>query len=685
MSFLLRSWRASQRTGLLSRRAPIHGLRTARQADGQQYLLAARSLTSTITIDTLQRQPELDSFRKFIEEYRDVCEPKEIYICDGSEEELRSLTQHMIDTGVIRELKHPSYENCYLARSDPADVARVETKTYVCTPEEEDIIAEGARRLQQGQREGPNWMPESKMDMKMRSRLEKSMKNRRMYVIPFSMGKVGSPLAKAGVQLTDSPYVVASMRIMTHGMGQETIKSLLEKKDDFVRCVHSVGRPMDQVDYNSLLPSWPCDPKRVLIAHYPRRRKIVSYGSGYGGNSLLGKKCFALRLASAMGHNDEKNPWYAEHMLIMRLEKGDKHKYIAAAFPSACGKTNLAMMQPSLDGWDIKCVGDDIAWMRFDEEGNLRAINPENGFFGVAPGTSAKTNPVAMKMIHKNTIFTNVAYTEEGEVFWENMGAHPDFSKVKVITWRGVPHWRPNMVNIDGIPITASHPNSRFCTPINHCSILDKEGAADPKGVKIDAIVFGGRRADTVPLVFQSRNWKHGVLMGASMRSGATAAATDVKSSIRSDPFAMLPFFGYNVGNYFQHWLNMEKPNHNLPKIFQVNWFQKDERGQFMWPGFGENIRVLDWIFRRCDEQPAESGIARETPIGFVPSQNAIDTDGLKDDVPMDRLLDVNKHLWTEELKAVKQYLEKQNGNDLPQELRSQLRELEDRLAASRS
>ena len=366
----------------------------------------------------------------------------------------------------------------------------------------------------------------------------------------------------------------------------------------------------------------------------------------------------------------------------MRLEKGDQHKYIAAAFPSACGKTNLAMMTPTFGDWKVKCVGDDIAWMRFDEEGNLRAINPENGFFGVAPGTSKDTNPIAMDMIHKNTIFTNVAYTEEGEVFWEKMGVDLDFDKVKVITWRGVPHWRPNMTNIDGVPIRAAHPNSRFCTPLSACGIVDEASLEDPKGVKIDAILFGGRREDTVPLVFQARDWKHGVLMGASMRSGATAAAEGVGDGVRSDPFAMLPFFGYNVGHYFQHWLNMEKPGRKMPKIFQVNWF-RTENNQFLWPGFGENIRVLDWIFNRCSGDEGETSLAKETPIGYVPQPGAIDTTGLADDVPMDKLLSVDKKDWEKELVKVRNYLETQTGNDLPEVLRRELKAVEDRVRSS--
>lgn len=368
----------------------------------------------------------------------------------------------------------------------------------------------------------------------------------------------------------------------------------------------------------------------------------------------------------------------------MRLEKGDKHKYIAAAFPSACGKTNLAMMTPKFGDWKVKCVGDDIAWMRFDEEGNLRAINPENGFFGVAPGTSEDTNPVAMKMIHNNTVFTNVAYTEAGEVFWEKMGVDIDFKKVKVITWRGVPHWKPKMTNIDGKPISAAHPNSRFCTPISECDMVDEEALKDPKGVKIDAIVFGGRRSDTVPLVFQSRDWKHGVLMGASMRSGATAAAVDQATSVRFDPFAMLPFFGYNMGYYFKHWIEMEQRGRNMPKIFQVNWFQKDKKtGDFLWPGFGENIRVLEWIFRRCDGDVGESAIAKETPIGYVPTAKGIDTSGLNQDIPMDQLLEVDSSKWETEVAQARQYLETQTGNDLPDELKRELQLLEDRLQSS--
>lgn len=602
-----------------------------------------------------------DNVRDFIEQHARVMQPNNIHICDGSDSENKSLLQLMLQKGMIKKL--PKYENCWYARTDPQDVARVESKTVIVTEKEKDTKPTplpGVKGLLN------NWMSPEDFRAHLKDRFPKCMEGKTMYVIPFSMGPVGSPLAKIGIQLTDSPYVVASMRIMTR-IGEKVLQVLGDTSDDYVRCVHSVGAPAEGVRQ----PHWPCDPARVLVGHIPANNEIISYGSGYGGNSLLGKKCFALRIASCLA---QKEGWFAEHMLIMGVTNPEgKKRYMAAAFPSACGKTNLAMMKPSLPGWKVECVGDDIAWMRFDRNGQLRAINPEAGFFGVAPGTSMSTNPFAMETVAKNTVFTNVAETSDGGVWWEGMDVEvPD--DVAVTDWRGKPF---------KIGITsgfAAHANSRFCAPASQCPIMDADWES-PQGVPIDAIIFGGRRPQGIPLVYESRDWSHGVFMGASMRSEATAAAEHKKKVIMHDPFAMRPFFGYNFGHYLQHWLDFgdesKRGQLKLPKIFHVNWFRKNSSGKFIWPGFGENARVIDWIFRRCD---GDAHIFNETPIGKVPKCDSIRLDGLKEDVDMKELLSISKAFWEKETEEIEVYLKEQVNEDLPPEISSQLEQLKKRI-----
>ncbi|XP_029680880.1 phosphoenolpyruvate carboxykinase [GTP]-like isoform X2 [Formica exsecta] len=595
--------------------------------------------------------------RHYIEECASLCCPKDIYICNGTDIEYMQMLKILQKSGTIKNL--PKYENCWLAKTNPADVARVEKRTFICTDLKSDTVPTP--------REGiigelGNWISPNDMKQAILKRFPNCMKGRTMYVIPFSMGPVGSSLSKIGVEITDSIYVVCSMRIMTR-MGEKVLEIL--GNDDFVKCLHSVGVPKhnSKIDVDYL---WPCDPERTIILHKPANNEIMSYGSGYGGNSLLGKKCFALRIGSTIAR---KEGWLAEHMLILGITnpKGKK-RYIAAAFPSACGKTNLAMMQPSLPGYKIECVGDDIAWMRFDNKGNLRAINPENGFFGVAPGTSSTTNPNAMKTIFKNTIFTNVASTSDGGVYWEGMEKEID-DNTKVMDWRGN-NW------FKGSKEPAAHPNSRFCTPAIQCPIIDPSWE-DPAGVPIDAILFGGRRPEGVPLVYQARNWQHGVFIGATMRSEATAAAEHKGKIIMHDPFAMRPFFGYNFGHYLAHWLSMEHVEHaKLPAIFHVNWFRKDLDGKFLWPGFGENSRVLDWILRRIDGED----IAEESAIGLLPKPGSINLENLNDNVNMTELLRLPKNFWRKEVEDLREYFDAQVGSDLPDAIAMELTRLTDNI-----
>uniref|UniRef100_A0A1X9IEI7 Phosphoenolpyruvate carboxykinase, cytosolic [GTP] n=1 Tax=Coilia nasus TaxID=365059 RepID=A0A1X9IEI7_COINA len=593
--------------------------------------------------------------REFIESSITLCQPESLHICDGSLEENDALLAQMEEQGMIKRLQ--KYENCWLVRTDPKDVARVESRTVLVTPEERDAVPcpVGGGVSQLGR-----WMSPEEFDKASGQRFPGCMKGRTMYVIPFSMGPVGSPLSKIGVELTDSPYVVASMRVMTR-MGKAILNDL--GNGEFVRCLHSVGCPLPLK--KPLVNNWPCNPDLTLIAHIPDQRKIVSFGSGYGGNSLLGKKCFALRIASRIA---KEEGWLAEHMLILGITNpaGEK-KYMAAAFPSACGKTNLAMLNPTLPGWKVECVGDDIAWMKFDSEGNLRAINPENGFFGVAPGTSQKTNPNAMATICKNTIFTNVAETSDGGVYWEGMDQSLA-DGISITSWKSKP-WTGDSA---GEP--SAHPNSRFCTPAGQCPIIDPLWESS-EGVPIEAIIFGGRRPEGVPLVYEAFNWQHGVFVGAAMRSEATAAAEHKGKVIMHDPFAMRPFFGYNFGHYLDHWLSMaQRSDAKLPKIFHVNWFRKSPTGGFLWPGFGENIRVLEWMFRRLD---GESG-AIPSAVGYLPAPGSLNLSGLNVDV--DELFHLSEEFWEKEVQDIRSYFHKEVNDDLPNEIQTELDQLAKRV-----
>jgi phosphoenolpyruvate carboxykinase (GTP) len=593
--------------------------------------------------------------RRYIAENVRLCRPKGVYICDGSEEEAEEITEKMVNRGLLTKLD--KYENCYLCRTDPADVARVEGKTFIVTDEKYKTVphvADGVKGIL-GQ-----WMsPEDAKREMIEDRFPGCMKGRVMYVIPFSMGPVGGALSKVGVQLTDFNYVVLSMRVMTRVSSK--IWDVLGEDGEFVQCIHSIGAPRPL--QRKVINHWPCNPERILITHFPDQRKIMSYGSGYGGNSLLGKKCFALRIASRIAKDEG---WLAEHMLILGVTNPQgEEKFIAAAFPSACGKTNLAMLTPSLPGWKVRCLGDDIAWMRFDKDGRLRAINPEAGFFGVAPGTNMKTNPVAMETCMKNTIFTNVGMTEDGGVFWEGMEKETD-RNTDITTWLGA-QWRI------GDKGKAAHPNSRFCCPASQCPIIHDKWE-DPEGVPIDAIVFGGRRPEGVPLVFESFGWEHGVMLGAALKSEATAAAEFKGKQIMHDPMAMRPFMGYNFGDYLQHWLSLNQPGRHMPKIFHVNWFRLNENGKFVWPGFGENIRVLDWICRRVNGED----IAEPSAIGQLPVEGSLNLKGL--DVSWEENFSLPKRYWEEDIQETKQFLENQVGCDLPETIAEEVRNQEERI-----